>query len=94
MNWYYAENGKPVGPISEEDFQGRPLTLSSPEDTILSKLYWGVRWGEAEKQAEDALGVYELQFSRLDKPYLRRWAAELGVVPELEKLEREAQPLG
>jgi hypothetical protein len=77
-----------------EEFQGLRLAVSSPEDTILSKLYWGARWGDAEKQAEDALGVYELQHSRLDTEYLRRWAAELGVTPELEKLENEAQPLG
>jgi hypothetical protein len=77
-----------------EEFQGLGLQVSSPEDTILSKLYWGSRWGEMEKQAEDALGVYELQHSRLDRAYLRRWAAELGVVAELERLEREAQALG
>ena len=77
-----------------EDFQGLRLTVSAPEDTVLSKLYWGVRWGEAEKQAEDALGVYELQHSRLDLEYLRRWAAELGVAGELAELEKKAQPLG
>ncbi len=32
--------------------------------------------------------------SRLDKAYLRRWAAELGAAPEMDRLEREAQPLG
>jgi len=78
----------------EEDFQGRRLTLSSPEDTILSKLYWGGRFGGAGKQTEDALGVYEMQYSRLDLPYLRRWAAELGVQGELAELERRAQRLG
>ena len=77
-----------------EEFQGLRLAVSSPEDTILVKLYWGTRSGEAEKQAEDALGVYELQHSRLDKAYLRRWASELGVTPELEALESESQPLG
>jgi len=77
-----------------EEFQGLRLPVSSPEDTILVKLYWGARSGEAKKQVEDARGVYELQHSRLDKAYLRRWAAELGVALELEKLERQAQPLG
>jgi hypothetical protein len=77
-----------------EEFQGLRLTVSAPEDTVLSKLYWGLRSGEAEKQAEDALGVYELQHSRLDKAYLRHWAPELGVARELAELERKAQPLG
>jgi hypothetical protein len=77
-----------------EEFQGLRLTVSSPEDTILVKLYWGARSGLRQKQAEDALGVYELQHSRLDKSYLRRWAAELGVTAELSRLEKEAQPMG
>jgi hypothetical protein len=77
-----------------EEYQGLRLHLCSPEDTILSKLYWGARWGQLAKQAEDALGVYEMQHGRLDKGYLRLWAVELGVAPELEKLEREAHPVG
>jgi hypothetical protein len=77
-----------------EDFQGLRIALSSPEDTILVKLYWGGRSGEREKQFVDALGVYELQSSRLDKAYLRRWAAELGVAGELGRLEKQAQRLG
>jgi hypothetical protein len=77
-----------------EEFQGLRLAVCSPEDTILSKLYWGSRTGERRKQAEDALGVYELQHSRLDRAYLARWAAELGVAAELRRLEKEAQPLG
>jgi hypothetical protein len=77
-----------------EEFQGLRLAISSPEDTILSKLYWGSRTGERRKQAEDALGVYELQHSRLDRSYLRSWAKELGVAAALSRLEKEAQPLG
>ncbi len=77
-----------------EEFQGQRLTVSSPEDTILVKLYWGGRSGETEKQAQDALGVYELQYSRLDLAYLRRWAAALGVQRQLAALEKEAQRLG
>jgi len=67
--------------------------VSSPEDTILVKLYWGLRSGSGQAGRGRA-GVYELQFSRLDKPYLRRWAAELGVVRELAELEKKAQALG
>jgi hypothetical protein len=78
----------------QEEYQGLRLQVSSPEDTILSKLYWGSRWGEAEKMAADALGIYELQHSLLDKAYLRRWAAEIGVARELEKLQRQAHPVG
>jgi hypothetical protein len=77
-----------------EEYQGLRLQLCSPEDTILVKLYWGVHSGQAARQAEDALGVYEMQHGRLDKAYLRCWAAELGVATQLEKLESEAHPVG
>ncbi len=77
-----------------EEYQGLRLQVSSPEDTILSKLYWGARWGDSDKQAADALGVYELQYSRLDRSYLRRWAGELDLAGELRRLERRAHPVG
>jgi len=51
--------------------------LAGGHDTVEAVL--GSPLGESDKQAEDALGVYEMQHSRLDKAYLRRWAAELGV---------------
>jgi hypothetical protein len=77
-----------------EEFQGLRLQVSSPEDTILAKLYWGARWDDREKQQADAMGVYELQYSRLDLAYLRRWAGELGLAGELRELEKRAHPMG
>jgi len=78
----------------EESFQGALLAVCAPEDTILSKLPWGQRWGQLARQLEDARGVYELQYSRLELDYLRRWAAELGLEGPLRELERTAHPAG
>ena len=42
-----------------EDFEGIPLQVSRPEDTILMKLNWAQLSGGSEKQFVDALRVYE-----------------------------------
>lgn len=76
------------GPFSREEFArrqagqlaGTPATLATPEDTILSKLEWSKKGGGSERQLEDARGVVEVRGSDLDRGYIERWAAELGVL--------------
>jgi hypothetical protein len=67
------------------------IFLSSPEDTILSKLEW-YRLGDEvlERQWRDVLGVLKTQRGRLDRPYMEKWAAELGVADLLERVWQEA----
>ena len=80
-------------PFSLEEFNrrqtielgGQDVFVASAEDIILSKLEWAKR-GESERQLRDAEGVARLQGSALDRAYLRRWAAELGVRESLESL--------
>jgi len=72
---------------------GQALLVSSPEDTILMKLLWARMSGGSEKQIQDALGVYELQFGRLDREYLQRWAVTLAVADDLKSLEDKARPV-
>jgi len=76
-----------------EEVLGLKLAVSSPEDTILSKLNWAKRSGGSEKQFNDALHVYEIQSGNLDMEYLRRWAKILSVAPLLKRLEDEAEPV-
>ena len=64
--------------------------MVSPEDSILSKLEWS-REGASERQFLDALAVARTQGDDLDMAYLRRWAEELGVTTELERLLAEVQ---
>lgn len=56
----------------------KAVPIVSPEDAILSKLEWARRSGDSEKQLADAAGVVELNPS-LDRAYIERWAADLGV---------------
>lgn len=72
---------------------GREIFVTTPEDTILQKLKWSAESGGSERQAGDALSVYEVQAGALDEPYLEEWAARLGVLDELVHLRRRAQAL-
>jgi hypothetical protein len=77
-----------------EDFDGVPLQVSRPEDTILMKLRWAQMSGGSEKQFGDALRVYEVQHGLLDQGYLDAWATRLGVTALLARLRSEASPIG
>ena len=62
------------------------LFVDTPEDTILRKLEWYRRGGEAsERQWRDVLGIIDAQSARLDRPYLREWAMKLDVSDLLER---------
>lgn len=74
-------------PYSQEEFGrrqhvdlafDRPVAMVTPEDAILSKLEWGQRGGDSERQLRDAAAVLEINPS-VDRAYIERWAAELGV---------------
>jgi hypothetical protein len=70
---------------------GTRMTVSSPEDTILVKLWWTKQCGRSEKQFTDALRVYEVQRERLDRKYLERWAKKLRVESLWARLKKEAE---
>lgn len=54
------------------------IAMATPEDTILSKLEWAKKGGGSERQLGDVSGILEMN-PRLDRAYVERWAAELGV---------------
>ena len=64
--------------------------LASPEDIVLAKLEW-YRLGDevSERQWNDVIGVLKVQGDSLDRPYLEKWAVELGVDDLLEKAWKE-----
>jgi hypothetical protein len=88
-------------PFSIEEFRrrqtgtihGHPLPIASPEDVILSKLEWD-RITPSDQQLKDALHVATVQRPHLDRDYLHRWAAELGVEQQLTELLRQVDELG
>ena len=71
---------------------GIQVSVVSPEDAILSKLEWS-KESQSERQFRDALGVAIVQWQRLDKAYLWKWARELSVADLLETLLSHAEEL-
>jgi hypothetical protein len=70
-----------------------PVTVSTPEDTILSKLEWS-RDARSEQQYRDAVAIAALGGRQIDRDYLRRWAEELGLSRALERLLADADERG
>ncbi len=68
------------------------VKLVSPEDSILSKLQWS-RMGQSDRQLRDAFGVAVVQWEKLDKVYLKKWAKRLNVEDLLNKMLEEAEKL-
>ena len=66
--------------------------ITSPEDTILSKLRWAKLAGGSEKQLTDAVSVFEVQFGRLDVDYIKRWVDQLQVQSQWQQLIQRADP--
>ena len=61
------------------------VPVSTAEDTLLMKLLWYRAGGEvSERQWNDVRGIVAVQRQRLDREYLRRWAAYLKVMELLD----------
>jgi hypothetical protein len=78
-------------PLDEDD-PSRQFYFASAEDVILSKLEW-YRLGDevSDSQWGDVVGVMKVQRDALDRPYLEKWAAELGVADLLERAWSEVE---
>jgi hypothetical protein len=86
-------------PFDRESFQrarpldlgGKSLRVSTPEDTVLHKLFWFRKGDETSaRQWGDVVGVLKVQGDRLDFAYVTRWAEHLGLVDLLQRACGEA----
>jgi hypothetical protein len=77
--------------IDLPDAPDEPLSLYTPEDVILFKLWW-YRLGResAQHQWDDVRGVLRVQAGKLDQAYLDHWAADLGVNDLLQRARQES----
>lgn len=54
------------------------VRFASPEDVIVKKLAY-YKTGGSEKHLRDITGVLRIQREKVDRTYIERWAAELGL---------------
>ena len=67
------------------EIEGIPVFVATAEDTILTKLEWA-KLGGSERQLRDVEAIVRAAASSLDREYLRAWATELGLLPELDQI--------
>ena len=68
-----------------------PHPVPRAEDVVLLKLEWFRSGGEvSDRQWSDVLGVLKVSAGEIDREYLARWAAELGLADLVERALAEA----
>lgn len=63
---------------------GLRVFVATPEDILVAKLEWA-KMSESERQIEDAAGVIATQGPDLDRGYVERWVAELGLEEQWQR---------
>jgi hypothetical protein len=71
-------------------FSTGALWVTSPEDIVLGKLSWGRQMGGSERQERDVAGVLVEQAGALDDAYLNRWADDLDLRADLDRVRAVA----
>lgn len=77
----------------KQEINNLTLWITSPEDTILSKLRWCKLSNGSEKQFKDALNVFEVQYGILDIPYIEEWVKKLNLIDLYNRLKVEKEDL-
>lgn len=85
------------GTFSQEAFRRRILgeidgitvQISTAEDLIIAKLDWA-KQGESYRQLEDVASVLSVRGESLDRRYIEKWIAELGLTSQWSEAKRIA----
>lgn len=64
---------------SRVEVLGAELFVATIEDTIIAKLEWAQAGGGSQRQLEDVRELVKLGGSELDRGYIERWVAALGL---------------
>jgi hypothetical protein len=64
------------------------VSIASLEDILIAKLEWG-RLSDSALQRRDVLQLLERAWERLDRDYVEKWVAELGLRSEWEDALRK-----
>lgn len=65
------------------DLHGVSLFVASAEDAIISKLEWA-KLAKSQRRIEDAAAILRARGNDLNRSYLEKWIAELGLKNEWE----------
>lgn len=73
------------------DLLGIEVSLASLEDVLIAKLEWA-RMGDSDLQRADVVRMLEQRRDQLDRAYLDKWVAELGLHAEWDSVLRRSSP--
>jgi hypothetical protein len=66
------------------------VSIASLEDVLIAKLEWS-RLGDSALQRQDVLQLLERAWNRLDRDYVEKWVAELGLRSEWENARKNVR---
>ena len=61
---------------------GVPVSVASPEDTIVAKLEWSKLAGGSQRQRRDVAGIVATVGATLDRAYVEGWVRDLDLAEE------------
>jgi hypothetical protein len=71
------------------DFHQTGMFVASVEDVIVSKLEWA-KMGESLRQIEDVAAVFKKRHASVDRSYIEKWVAELGLAAQWTQAQKLA----
>lgn len=83
--------------FSREEFRRRqlvnlqetPIFVASAEDVVIAKLEWS-KMAQSRRQIEDVAAILRVRWQALDRGYVKRWVADLGLDDEWTEVLRMA----